>query len=87
VGSRRASGAAFKRPSEALSARVLSPEDRRLCERFLELLELLDERDRCRLDPARLISWMSAPDERTAETFAFEHLREPLLPDGGLCRC
>jgi hypothetical protein len=54
---------------------ALSPEDRRLAERFLQLLELLDERDACRLDPARLISHMSAPDERTAETFGFTHLR------------
>jgi hypothetical protein len=35
---------------------------------------------RAAADPAWLISFMSAPDERRGTTFSFEHLRDPLGP-------
>lgn len=60
---------------------ALSTDDRAALEQFLGMLECLDERDRCRADPARLMSWMSAPDERTGERFTFGHMREPSVSD------
>jgi hypothetical protein len=39
------------------------------------------DRRRCRVDPAFLISFMSAPDERTAERFSFGHMAAG-SPDG-----
>lgn len=46
-----------------------------LFEQAARILELEEEADRARKDPAYLVSFMSAPDERTGETFTFEHLR------------
>lgn len=42
------------------------------------ILELQDQADQARQDPAFLVSFMSAPDERTGATFTFEHLRDAL---------
>lgn len=41
-----------------------------------EILRLEDEAEHARKDPAYLVSFMSAPDERTGETFHFTHLRD-----------
>jgi len=46
-----------------------------LLEQAERLLELEEDVARAESDPAYLMSFMSAPDERTGETFTFEHLR------------
>ncbi len=48
--------------------------DEQLFAQVARLLELDEEADRARSDPAFLASRMSAPDERTGETFSFTHL-------------
>jgi hypothetical protein len=57
----------------------LAPEDELLRQRFIRLLELLDERDRCRADPARLIAHMVGVDQRDGSRFTFEHVADPLI--------
>lgn len=55
----------------------MSAAEARLLDELLLLeLEEAEERDLCRADPARLMSWMSAPDERTGSRFTFSHMRD-----------
>jgi hypothetical protein len=54
----------------------LIDEQRLLDELLLLELEEAEEQDACRADPARLVSHMWAPDERTGERFSFAHMRD-----------
>ena len=53
----------------------MSLTDEAIFSQAVRVLEIEEEVARAKADPAYLMSFMSAPDERTGETFTFQHLR------------